>query len=141
MKKISLFLFLLVTSMIFVSAVPQLPMIISGNASINGGPAKIGTEVSARVNGDDVSKIKISDEGKFTLLLQKLEENQEVGFYVDGIYANETVSYKSGDFKQLSLKVEKSYILYYLLAVIATLLLTTGILIWKKKRKQQLRKE
>lgn len=133
MKAPFLFLFFLIiiSSFIF-AAPPQLPMIISGNASINDKPAKIGTEISAVLNNEEVAKIEISEAGKFTLLLQKLEENQKIDFYVDGIYTNQSILYKSGSFQQLSLKVDKSYIFYYLGAALI-LILGTGI-IWKYRK-------
>ena len=135
------FVFLLVVflmSIIFFShfvltvpEIPQLPMIVSGEVYINDKPAKIGTEITAKI-GEEVTSLEVSEEGKFTLLLQKLEENQEVRFYVDGISANESISYKSGGFEQLTLKIEKSYLIYYLGA--ALILLITGFLIWKRKK-------
>jgi len=132
MKVLPLFLFLLIISLSFVFAEPpQLPMIVSGNVSINDKPAKIGTEISAMINGSEVAKTEVSEAGKFTLLLQKLDEGQEVSFYIDGIDTNQSISYKSGDFQQLSLKVEKSYLIYYL--GVALILLILGLLIWKKK--------
>jgi len=132
MKIFSLGLFLLIISSSLVVAVPELPMIISGEVYINENPAKAGTEITAFVNGEEVSKFEVSEAGKFTILLQKLEEGQEVGFYVDGIFTNESVSYKSSGFEQLTLKVEKSYLIYYL--GVALILLIAGLLIWKRKK-------
>lgn len=133
MKALTLFLFLLILSSSFVLAVPpQLPMIISGEAYINDKPAKIGIEISAMLNSERVAKTEISEDGKFTLLLQKLDEGQEVRFYVDGIYTNQSISYKSGDFQQLTLKVDKSYLIYYFGAALI-ILLGSGI-IWKYRK-------
>lgn len=130
--KLLVFLFLLIISSSFIlAAPPELPMIISGNVSINDKPAKVGTDITAILNGEQVSETEVSEAGTFTLLLQKLEEGQEVGFFVDGIDSNQTISYKSSDFQQLTLKVEKSYLIYYLGAVL--ILLIIGLLIWKKK--------
>ena len=119
------------TSSFFVGAVPELPMIVSGDVYINEKPAKVGTDITAMLNEEQVSETEISERGKFTLLLQKLEENQEVDFYVDGISANQSVSYESSGFEQLSLKVEKSYLVYYLGG--ALILLIAGFIIWKRK--------
>jgi len=132
MKASPLFLFLLIISLGFVSAVPQLPMIVTGNVSINDNPAKIGTEISAVVNGEKVIEIETTEKGKFNFLLQKLNEGDEAKLYVDGIYSEQTISYKNGDFQQLSLKADKSYLFYYLGAALI-LILGTGI-IWKYRK-------
>lgn len=133
MKVFPLFLFLLIISSGFVfAAPPQLPMIVSGDVSINDRFAKIGTEISAIINGEKVIEIETSEKGKFSFLLQKLNEGDVAKLYVDGIYTNQSISYKSGDFQQLSLKVDKSYLFYYL-GVALILILGTGI-IWKYKK-------
>ncbi len=128
---IFLFLFLMIFLGIVSAAPPQLPMIVSGNVSINDRPAEVGTEITAMLNGEKIADSEVSEEGKFSMLLQKLEEGQEASFYVDGIYTNESISYKSGDFKQLTLKVEKSYLIYYF--GVALVLVVAGLLIWKRK--------
>ena len=134
MKKHILFLFLVFTLLFFnfVSAIPELPMIVNGEVYINDKPAKIGTDVTARVNGQEVVEFEVTEKGKFNLLLQKLNKNDKVDFYVDDIYTNQSVIYQSGDFEQLTLKVEKSFLIYYLGGVV--LLLIVGFLIWKQKK-------
>lgn len=130
--KFPIFLFLLIICSGFVlAAPPELPMIISGNVSINDKPAKVGTDIIAILNGEQVSETEVSEAGTFTILLQKLEEGQEVGFYIDGIDTNQTISYKSGDFQQLTLKVEKSSLTYYLIGLIIAIIIIS--LIWKQK--------
>lgn len=129
----SLSLILILLSLTFITAVPQLPMIITGEVYINEKPAKIGTEITVILKGDEVVQTEITEKGKFNLLLQKLSEGDEVEFYVDNINSEESVIYQSGDFKQLTLKVEKSYLIYYFGGVM--LLLVIGFLIWKRKRK------
>lgn len=132
MKFLLLFLFLLIICSGFIlAAPPELPMIISGDVYINDKPAKAGTEVIAVLNGEQVSETEVGEAGKFTLLLQKLEEDQEIEFYVDGIFTNESIYYKSSGLEQLTLKVEKSYLIYYL--GVALILLIVGLLIWKQK--------
>jgi len=125
-------LFILITGSILVTAIPELPMIVNGEVYINDKPAKIGTDVTARVNGQEVVEFEVTEKGKFNLLLQKLDKSDEVEFFVDGILNEEVVIYQSGDFKQLTLKVEKSYFVYYLGGVV--LLLIGGFLIWKQKK-------
>ena len=128
---LSVFLFSIIILSQFVSAIPELPMIVSGDVSINDKPAKIGTQVSAEVNGKEITSMKTTEAGKFTLLLQKLNENDNAEFYVDGIDSGQNVIYKSGDFKQLNLKVEKSYLIYYIAGGIA--ILTIILIIWTRK--------
>ena len=133
MKSFSLLLFLLIISSSFIlAAPPELPMIVSGDVYINDKPAKVGTGITAFVNSEEVVSSSVGEAGMFTILLQKLEEGQEIEFYVDGISANESISYKNGDFKQLTLKVEKSYFVYYL--GVALILLIAGFVIWKRKK-------
>ena len=134
MKKIFLLLIFILLFSNFVYGVPELPMIISGDVYINEKPAKIGTEVSAKVNDKEVVKIKTTESGKFTILLQKLNEGDEVKLYVNGIYSEQSISYKNGNFKQLILKVKKSYLVYYLLGGIAILAII--IIIWKLSKKK-----
>jgi len=134
MKKHILFLFLVFTLLFFnfVSAIPELPMIVNGEVYINDKPAKIGTEIKATLGEDVVSEFEVTERGKFNLLLQKLDKSDEVEFFVNDIYTNQSVIYQSGDFKQLTLKVEKSYLVYYFSGVI--ILLIIGFVIWKRKK-------
>ena len=118
----------------FVSAIPQLPMIVNGEVYINDKPAKTGTEIMAVLGEDEVNKVEITEKGKFTLLLQKLNKNDKLDFYVDDIYTNQSVIYQSGDFKQLTLKVEKPYFIYYFGGALIIFSLM-GFLIWKQKTK------
>ena len=132
MKTFSLLLFLLIISSSFVlAAPPELPMIVSGEVYINEKPAKVGTGITAFVDGEEFASSEINEAGMFTILLQKLEEGQKVEFYVDEIFTNESISYESSGFEQLTLKVEKSYLFYYL--GVAIVLLVAGLLIWKRK--------
>ncbi|MDO8516849.1 MAG: hypothetical protein Q7S33_01880 [Nanoarchaeota archaeon] len=136
MKKIYfliLFILIILTFSKLISAVPELPMIVSGNVSINENPAKIGTEISAELNGKEIVKVKTTEKGKFSLLLQKLNKGDEVEIYVDNIYSGQKIVYTSSDFKQLDLKVEKSYILYYVIGGIIALAVI--LIIWKLKKK------
>ena len=125
-------LLILIAGFSIVSAIPELPMIVNGEVYINDKPAKIGTEIKAILGEDVVSEFEVTERGKFNLLLQKLDKSDEVEFFVDDIYTNQSVIYQSGDFQQLTLKVEKSFLIYYLGGVV--LLLIGGFLIWKQKK-------
>ena len=129
--KFPIFLFLLIISLSFVlAAPPELPMIVSGDVYINNRPAKIGTEITAKIGEQEITSVKISEKGSYTFLLQKLSGENVVKLYVDDIDTGESVTYESGGFKQLTLKIEKSYLIYYLGVA---LILLVGLLIWKQK--------
>ncbi len=138
MKFLPIFFLLLIISLSLTSAIPELPMIISGHATINDKVAKSGTEISAKIGDEEIVNTEVADNGSFDLILQKLSAGQEVEFYVDGIYSNQSVLYKSGDFEQLSLKVEKSYVVYY--AIGALIVLIGAGIIWKYKTKKRRKK-
>ncbi len=136
MKKLFLFFIFLIISVSFVTAVPKLPVIVSGKVYINDKIAPIGTEITAITDGKEVANFKVATKGEFSFLIQKLEEGKLIKFYVDGIDTNVEVDYKSGDFQNLDLAVEKSYSIYVIGGLIA-LLIALGVifLIWKLKRK------
>ncbi len=133
MKKLFLFFFILIICSNSIYAVPELPMIISGDVAINERPAKIGTEITAKLNDNEINKVKVAEKGKFTLLLQKLNENDQVKLYVDSIDTQQIIKYKSGDYKELSLNVKKSYSIYYITG--ALILLIIIIIFIRKKRR------
>jgi len=125
-------LFILIAGSTLATAIPELPMIVNGEIYINDKPAEIGTGVKAILGEDVVSEFEVAERGRFNLLLQKLDKGDEVEFFVDDIWANQSVIYQSGDFKQLTLKVEKSYLVYYFSGVI--ILLIIGFVMWKRKK-------
>ncbi len=136
MKKLFLFFIISLLTISFVTAVPNLPVIISGKVYINEKIAPIGTEITATTDGKEVANFKVATKGEFSFLIQKLEEGKLIKFYVDGIDTNVEVNYKSGDFQDLDLAVEKSYLGYYIIGgLIALLVLGAIFLIWKLKRK------
>lgn len=133
MKAFPLFFFLLIISSSFVlAAPPELPMIVSGDVYINDKPARVGTEITAKIGEEEITSVKVSEKGNYTFLLQKLEGEGVIKLYVDDIDTGESVTYESGGFEQLTLKVEKSYLVYYL--GVALVLLIIGSLIWKRKK-------
>ncbi len=136
MKTLFLFFIIFIISVSFVNAVPKLPVIVSGKVYINEKIAPVGTEITAIVDGKEVANFKVAAEGEFSFLLQKLEEGKLIKFYVDGIDTNIELNYKSGDFQNLDLAVEKPYSVYYIVGVLIALLIVGAIfLIWKLKRK------
>ncbi len=143
MKKLFLlFFFTLVLTINFnlvLAAPPELPMIVSGDVYINDRPARTGTEITAKIGEQEITSVKVSEKGSYTFLLQKLNDSDIVRLYVDDIDTGKSVTYKSGDSGQLTLKVDKSYLVYYL--GVALVLLIIGIVIWKQKLTKKRRKK
>jgi len=137
MKKLFLFFLILIISISFVNAVPNLPVIISGKVYINEKVAPVGTEITAIADGKEVANFEVAAEGQFSFLIQKLEEGKLVKFYVDGIYSGKSLNYKSGEFEKFDLNVEKIDQSYYIVGGLIALLIVIGaiIVIWKVKRK------
>lgn len=136
MKIYFLFLFIFIISISFVNAAPELPMIVSGKVYINEEIAPVGTAITAIADGKEVANFEVATEGQFSFLIQKLEENKLVKFYVGGIDTNVEVNYKSGDFQNLDLAVEKTDLGYNKVGGLIALLiaLVTIYLIWRLKK-------
>lgn len=140
----SITLFILLSSLFVATALPELPMIISGNVYINDKVAKDGTKITAKIGDKEIADA-VASKGRFTLLLQQLKKNAVVRFYVDDIDANTDVKYESTGYKTLELRVKKSSIAPYLIAtLIALVIFAILILKWKsskiQKRKINLKK-
>src|SRR3989337_1071453 len=66
-------------------AVPTIPMVISGNVSINGEPAPVGTEVKALMNGEVSGSYVVSKKGIYGLIVENRPGIRTVDIYVNGI--------------------------------------------------------
>ena len=132
MKFFSILFLLLIFSVSLISAVPELPMIVAGDVYINDKPAKVGTDIIAKISGEKIVEFEVTEKGKFNLLLQKLDKGDEVEFFVNKINSGQSVIYNSGDFEQLTLKVEQSYLIYYIIGFV--ILLGVIFRIWKRKK-------
>jgi len=98
-------------------AVPPLPHAFYGTVDINGDPAPIGTQVEAQVEGvvtGEGNPITVTEAGKYggpggldpKLVVQgEIEGGATVTFYVDGVAADQTWEWHSGDVKELNLTV------------------------------------
>ena len=75
-------------------AIPALPEIISGEVYINNNPAKVGTVITANIDEKEVANSEVTDTGKFTLLLQNLNEGDTINLYVDNINTDQSIVYK-----------------------------------------------
>ncbi len=67
------------------SAIPDIPMVISGNVSINGEPASVGTEVNALMGGDVLGSHVVSKKGIYGLIVENRPGIKAFDIYVNGI--------------------------------------------------------
>lgn len=79
------------------SEVPILPLIIKGDVTLDGEPAEVGTEVTAKINGEVVGTTEVSTKGVYgdlpqnRLLVTSAPENYEkIKFYINGMEAEIT---------------------------------------------------
>jgi hypothetical protein len=72
------------------SAVPAIPMVISGNVSINGEPASVGTEVKALMNEDVLGSFVVSKKGIYGLIVENRPGIKALDIYVNGIKSGTT---------------------------------------------------
>ena len=125
---------IILNSVFVVTALPELPMIISGNVYINDKIAADGTKITAKIGDKEIANA-VASKGQFTLLLQQIEKNAVVRFYVDGIDTNTDVTYESTGYKTLELRVKKASITPYLTAAfIALVIFAILILKWKSSK-------
>ncbi len=132
------FIFLLVLSIIAFS-LPEMPMIIDGKAYINEKLAQEGTKVSAIADGKEIYSAKTDSDGKFSLLIQKINEGTQIEIRVDGIKSDKLIQYKSGDFKSIELSVERKIPeTAILIGIAAIIIMILGVLIalWLKKSRR-----
>jgi len=97
--------------------IPPIPHAFYGNITVNGEPAPIGTVVEGRCEGVTLglqgNPIIISEVGKYgsenlgvKLVVQgDIEGNPTVSFYINGVKADQTYKWESGDVTQLNLTV------------------------------------
>ena len=92
---------------------PTLPTEFCGFVESNGKPAPVGTEIVAKINGEERGKILIKEEGKyggsgkFDEKLAVQGDDEEIGdditFWVNGLKAGQTSKYEPGAFNSLNL--------------------------------------
>lgn len=123
-SKIMFGIITLVTLMFFLSYVeaqdpplPSLPCSFYGNLTINDEDASIGTVVIAKVDGEEVGSITTTEIGKYGgpgALDQKLVVNEPTSggdliiFYINGVEADQTATWISGEIYNLDLSVNIS---------------------------------
>jgi len=114
-------------------------MIIDGKAYINEKLAQEGTKVSAIADGKEIYSAKTDSDGKFSLLIQKINEGTQIEIRVDGIKSDKLIQYKSGDFKSIELSVERKIPeTAILIGIAAIIIMILGVLIalWLKKSRR-----
>jgi hypothetical protein len=145
-KQTILLLFPILLTAIVVSAQagpPLLPLILSGNVTINGEPAPAGTLVEAKA--DDIERAEYlvtQEEGKYLLTIPGAsgDTNRTVEIFVNRVKAAE-VLWKSGDVleRDLAIEIELEFdISHYawLVAIIIPALALIAAGIWLKRRRK-----
>ncbi len=135
---------LLCILVIFVQAIPELPMIVAGQAYINGRPAPQGTEIVAKNSDILLTKTTTGSNGTYSLLIQSVPKGTPVDFYVDNTKTPAQRTYTSGDFQSLDLQITVSVlpkILKYSMFIIgggAVLIIgSIAFILWKFKHKKK----
>ena len=94
----------------------SVPASYYGDVTIDGEPAPEGTEVVAEVDGEELGSIEVTTAGEYgdsdplgeKLVVENAESGDTVSFVVDGVAAEETVEWQSGDVQRVDLTVEGS---------------------------------
>jgi hypothetical protein len=84
-----LILFVIISANIS-SAVPAIPMVISGNVSINDEPAPVGTEVKALMDGDVLGSYVVLKKGIYGMIVENRPGIKSFDIYVNGIKSGTT---------------------------------------------------
>jgi hypothetical protein len=117
LKKIFLFLiFIFLTTGIYAESAPVLPASYYGTVSVEGGGTLNNVKLIAKINGENRGSIIIQNnkfggvsysEGKLIVMGSQEDDGKTVEFYIGTYKAKETVSWKSGDVRELSLTFPK----------------------------------
>ena len=97
---------------------PILPCAFYGNVTIDGKPAPVGTEITAKIDDRTCGNITVAEVGKYggpggfdpklVVVGSAADENKIISFYVDGDKAEETALWTSGGVNRLDLSVKKT---------------------------------
>jgi len=99
----------------FAQNLPLMPMIISGNVTINRKPAPLGTTIIAKIDDKIVSNFTVVHKGVYVLTIQGNENDigKPIRFYVNGICEKKTLTFEPGEIKEnFNLEVRRIPILY-----------------------------
>jgi PGF-pre-PGF domain-containing protein len=105
MKKLLLSTFLILFAAAGAVAQPTGPHIFSGDAVVDGDSVEGGT-VTARANGNIVGSAQVTDGSYEDLLVQGIDNQTLVKFYIDGLDSNENHTYRPWNVSELDLAAE-----------------------------------
>lgn len=128
-----LFVLVILVSAQTVSAIPELPMIMSGKVYIDDEIAPEGTKLIAKSGKTIIADVTIAQDGSYSLLLQDMQKGDKARFYVNGLKSDPEVFYESSSYEEIDIRAKTPpYALYAGGAVLAA----GGIagIIWKKKK-------
>ena len=114
---------------------PSMPMIVSGNVTVSGEPAPVGTVITAKIGDRTVSNFTVVHEGVYVLTVQGTGEDigKPIRFYVDGLQARETLVFEPGEVREgFDLKVDRTT--SWVLIVLFLTLITVMVIIYRKFR-------
>ncbi|MEK6808926.1 MAG: hypothetical protein AABY14_04525 [Nanoarchaeota archaeon] len=103
-----------------VSAIPQLPMILSGEVIVDSDPAKKGTIISARVNGKEMNNYVVVKDGYYTLSVIA-KEGEIIDIYVNNKRSASAI-FSTGAVESLTLN-SKSFPAVYMIALISLIVI------------------
>ena len=127
-----LFLFFINT---FAFAMPMLPTMIQGTATINNVSVSDNIIISVMINGIIVKTTNTTDDGTYIIAIKGNETTvgKEITFYVDGIKSDKNTTWASGKVETIDLAVTK--INYdYLYALISAIVALVVFFILRKKK-------
>ncbi len=117
LKKIILFFIIgFLTTTIYATSAPILPASYYGTVSVEGGGTLNNVKLIAKINGEERGSIVVKNnrfggasysEGKIIVNGNQEDNGKTVEFYIGKYKAKETVNWKSGDIKEISLTFPK----------------------------------
>ncbi len=90
------------------SSQPEIPLVVMGEVFIDEMPASNGTVVTAVMEGEELEPVILKGDNMYALVIGGTTENDAgkvISLYVNGIDTDQTVSWKSGEIKELDLYV------------------------------------
>lgn len=87
--------------------VPMLPCMVSGNVTINGNDAPIGTVVTAKIDGEIRDSDTLTEAGKFYLLIEgnSTDRGKTIEFIINDVRSESTLLWGSGAVYEIDLAV------------------------------------
>jgi len=97
-KAFFIFLMIFLVNLIHVSALPQLPMTLSGNATINDEPIANEETIIAKIDDNEAGEAVITNSPRFDLMIigEADDSGKTVTFYVNDVKADYEDTWSSG---------------------------------------------